>query len=130
MQLEFHNWEDKTILVAEDEDMNFFLIQEVFRKSKAKLIRAVDGQQAIDLFKKNPNIDLILMDVNMPELTGYEATKIIKKIRNVPIIVQTAYVIVNEKVEKNKFGFDDYITKPIKISKLLFIVGKFLNKSK
>ena len=80
MQTKYHNHADKIILVAEDEDLNYLLIQEIFKKNKVKLIRAKTGRQVIDIFKENSNIDLILMDIKMPEINGYEATRIIKEL--------------------------------------------------
>ena len=127
MSIQPNNWENKTILIAEDEEMNYLLIEEIFRKSKAKIIRAINGKQVIELFKVHPEIDLILMDIKMPEISGYEATKIIKKIRNVPIIAQTAYAMAGEEKESQKAGCDAYITKPIKVKYLLEIAEKFLN---
>lgn len=121
------NWESKKILIAEDEDMNYMLLEEVFRKTKAKLLRAIDGKQVVEIFKKNKDIDLILMDVKMPELNGYEATKIIKSLKNVPIIAQTAYAMSGEISESINAGCDAYITKPIKIKKLLNLVERFIN---
>lgn len=123
-----NNWKDKTILIAEDEEMNYLLIEEIFRKSKATLFRATTGKQVIEIFKAHPEIDLILMDIKMPEISGYEATKIIKEIRNVPIIAQTAYAMAGEEKESQKAGCDDYITKPLKVKKLLDIAAKYLNR--
>ncbi len=128
MQTKYHNHADKIILVAEDEDLNYLLIQEIFKKNKVKLIRAKTGRQVIDIFKENSNIDLILMDIKMPEINGYEATRIIKEIRDVPIIAQTAYAMAGEENKSKKAGCDEYITKPININKIRSIVEKYLNR--
>ena len=121
------DWEGKKILIAEDEEMNYLLLEEIFRKTKVKLIRAVNGKQVIDLFKQNIDTDLVLMDIKMPELNGYEATRIIKEIKNVPIIAQTAYAMSGEQNESIAAGCDAYITKPIKIKDLLELVKRFIN---
>jgi len=121
------SWKNKTILVAEDEDMNFLLIEEVFRKSDIRLIRAENGADAVSAFEQNPDIALILMDIKMPDMTGYEATSKIKAIRNVPVIAQTAYASANEELRCKAAGCDAYLTKPIQVKVLLDLVQKFLN---
>lgn len=108
----------KTILVAEDEVYNYFLIEEILSGPEYEIVWAQDGQIAVDMFKSRCDIDLILMDIKMPNLSGIEAMKIIKVINNsVPIIAQTAFAF--EEGRLMQYGFDDYITKPMNIDKLL-----------
>lgn len=121
-------WGDKTVLVAEDEDMNFMLIKEMFRKSDADILRAENGEEAVALFKKHPEVDLVLMDIKMPGINGYEATQEIKKIRNVPVIAQTAFAMAGEEKESYRAGCDEYITKPIRLEILMDLAKKYLNE--
>lgn len=103
----------KVILVAEDEVFNFKYIQEVLSNTELVLIHAVNGKEAVDFCQSNPEINLVLMDIKMPELTGDKAAQIIKKNRpDLPIIAQSAYVMPHE-IAKYDGIFDDYITKPI-----------------
>jgi PAS domain S-box-containing protein len=102
-----------TILVAEDEEYNFLFIKEVLIDQKLKLLRAKDGKETVDIFNANPDIDLILMDIKMPVMDGYEAAKIIKGQKpGQQIIAQTAYALQQER-EMYEGVFDDYLTKPI-----------------
>jgi CheY-like chemotaxis protein len=117
----------KTILVAEDEIYNFQLIKEIL-SNKYILISADNGLEAVKKFKQYPEIDLILMDIKMPEMDGVTAMKEIKKIRaDVPVIAQTAYALDDEKQEFMKSGFNDYITKPLNRIELLSKVAQYLN---
>ncbi|RIH65860.1 response regulator [Mariniphaga sediminis] len=105
--------DSKLILVAEDEDINWFFISKVLSKGNYKLIRAVNGKEAVEYCKKNPDISLVLMDIKMPEMNGFEALEEIRKIKpKLPVIGQTAYALPGD-VEQLKAVFDDYITKPI-----------------
>lgn len=120
------NWQSKTILIAEDTDMNYFLLAEVLKKTKAKLIRVKNGAEAIELVKSN-HIDLVLMDINMPIMDGYEATKQIKEYRDdIPIIIQTA-VHEDGKVKAEKAGADDFIAKPIDLKTFIGKLSRILN---
>ena len=121
-----YNWSKYTILIAEDLDMNFLFLSEGLKTTGIKIIRAKNGQEAIDICKSDDTIDLILMDINMPQITGFEATQIIKKEKNIPIIAQTALNIdeANEKAEKA--GCDDLILKPIKLKLFLSTINKYL----
>jgi two-component system sensor histidine kinase/response regulator len=122
------NWQNKTILIAEDETSNYLVLSHMLDDTKAKLIWAKDGQEVVDLFKKNPEIDLILMDIQLPIMNGYQATSEIKKIRkDIPIIAQTAYAMSGEKETSLKSGCDDYISKPIKPKDLILIISRHLN---
>jgi len=123
-----YNWENKVLLIAEDEDFNYIFLEEILIDTKVNLIRARDGQEAIHLFKSNPQIDLVLMDMQMPILNGYEATRSIKKLKNdIPIIAQTAYHYGEAYEEIMAAGCDDFITKPIDIGGLKSIIAKFLH---
>jgi CheY-like chemotaxis protein len=121
------NWQSKTILIAEDTDFNYFLLVEVLKHTKAKVFRVKDGQEALD-FVKNNDVDLILMDINMPRMNGYDATRSIKSLRNnIPIIVQTAMNFEEESEEAFKYGADDYIVKPIDLKTFISKIEKFLS---
>ncbi len=122
-----YNWEGKTFLVAEDEEDNFRYIEVALSLSNASLIWARDGKEAIEIFKKVNNIDLVLMDIKMPLLDGYSATREIKKIdSSVPVIAQTAYALSEEKEKSLAAGCDDYIAKPISYEDLLSTIHKFV----
>ncbi|VAW14498.1 hypothetical protein MNBD_BACTEROID01-1354 [hydrothermal vent metagenome] len=120
---------EKTILIVEDVQVSFEFLKIVLEKSGINIIWAKDGEEAIKLCKENTNIDLVLMDINMPFMNGYEATKKIKKIRpNLPIIAQTAYAIAGDKEKSLEAGCDDYIAKPIKLDILMAKIKIFLGE--
>ncbi|WP_462280605.1 response regulator [Salinivirga cyanobacteriivorans] len=124
---ETYDWSDIQILVAEDEQNNFMFIKEALKNTGAKIIWAEDGQKAVEEAQRNPKIDLVLMDIKMPKLNGYEATKQIKKIRSdLPIIAQTAYAMSDEKDLSLQAGCDEYLTKPIRPKKLLKKINQLL----
>ena len=121
-----YNWVNKNILVAEDIDVNYYFLEEVLKPTNAQLIRVSDGKDAVEFCKSN-NVDLILMDINMPNMNGYEATRNIKNINsNIPIIVQTAADYNDgEKLSKSA-GADDYISKPIDLKTFMNKLERFL----
>ena len=123
------NWRNKIILIAEDDDINYHFLEAVFADSQAQLIHVNDGVQAIDICHKIAKIDLILMDIKMPEKSGYEAIQEIKKFRkDIPIIVQTAYTQKEDKEKSFAVGCNDYITKPIDIERLLSLMRVWLSQ--
>jgi signal transduction histidine kinase/CheY-like chemotaxis protein len=102
-----------TILIVEDEYNNFLYLYELLQPTSIEILHATNGQQAIDMCRKNSAIDLILMDIRMPVMDGCEAAKIIREFRpGIPIIAQTAYTLEHENIE-NISVFNDYIIKPI-----------------
>ena len=122
------NWSDKTILVAEDKKINFEIIKETLSETGAEVLWAKNGQEAIDFISNNHKIDLILMDIQMPVVNGYEATKEIKKINNlIPIIAQTAYAMPQDSVKCIDAGCDDYISKPISLDQFIIKISRFLD---
>jgi CheY-like chemotaxis protein len=125
-----YDWSDKTILIAEDDESNVLLLKKALEKTHAEIIHAENGKEAVKLFRTNPDIDIILMDIRMPVMDGIEATTQIKQIdRNVPIVVQTAFTMSSEKEKSFKAGCDDYISKPINIKELFATVCKHIEKN-
>ncbi len=121
------DWGDKVILVVEDVDTNKIFFDAALRKTSAKILWAKDGQEAIDMYKEN-DIDLVLMDLQLPILDGYTATKEIKKLDSkVPIIAQTAHVMSGEREKCLEAGCDDYLAKPIRLQILMETLSKYLN---
>jgi len=121
------NWLGKTILVAEDVPSNFMFIEAALRRTKVRLLWVQDGRQAVTLALEDSQIDLVLMDIQLPELNGYEATAEILKVRpGLPIISQTAYALSGEKEKSLAAGCVDYIPKPIKSELLISTIGKYL----
>lgn len=122
------NWEEKVILVVEDVDTNKIFFDAALRRTKAKILWAKDGQEAIDIFKAN-KIDLVLMDLQLPVMDGYTATREIKKInKEVPVIAQTAHVMSGEREKCLEAGCDDYLAKPIRLQILIDTLSKYLNE--
>ncbi len=122
-----YNWEGKVLLVAEDEDFNFIFLEEILMDTKAKIIRARDGQEALDILEANPEVDLILMDMQMPIMNGYDATRNIKKFKSdIPVIAQTAYHYGEAYEEIMAAGCDDFVSKPIDIGGLKDMIERFL----
>ena len=124
-----YNWHDKKFLIAEDDLFSFKFLEGFLKQTKASIIHASDGAKAVELCKQNQEIDLILMDVQMPEMNGMDATRTIKSFRKeVPIIAQTANAIPEERQKCFEAGFDDFITKPINVKDLYAMIDKWLTK--
>jgi CheY-like chemotaxis protein len=129
----FNNYDfsGKKILIAEDEKTNYLFLEALLKRTKAELIWAETGKSALEACKNDDSIDLVLMDIKMPEMNGYEATPEIKKIRpNLPIIAQTAYALAGEKEKILSAGCDDYLSKPIMGKVLLEKIDNYLNQNK
>ncbi|MDD2820892.1 MAG: response regulator [Flavobacterium sp.] len=116
---------NQTILVAEDDSINFLLLKKILELKNYKVLRASNGQEAVDMCSSNPNIDLVFMDIKMPILDGFKALKKVKKNRpNLPVIAQTAYSSAEDKEKINNAGFVDYITKPLNKEKIFELLEK------
>ena len=115
------------ILVAEDDVFNQELIKAILDEWDIDYTIVANGEEAVENVKKN-NYDFIFLDINMPKMNGVEAVKEIKKIKNVPVIAMTANAFKEDVDSYFKAGFDDYISKPIKLSKLQRIFRKYVNE--
>jgi signal transduction histidine kinase len=123
------DWCLKTILIAEDEELNFLLLQEGLRVTGISVLWARTGRKSIEMVTHHPEIDLVLMDIKMPDIDGYQATRMIKSKRpNLPLIIQTAYALSDEKNRSISEGCDEFLTKPINRPLLLRTMSKYLNK--
>jgi CheY-like chemotaxis protein len=125
--VELLKFPDKTILVVEDDESSYVLLEVLLKALDVNFLWAKNGVEAVEVATNNPDVNLILMDVNMPVMNGYEASTIIKKTNpNLPIIAQTAYAIAGDKEKALAAGCDDYIVKPIKRQNLYKLLAKYL----
>ncbi|MBW8330914.1 MAG: response regulator [Prolixibacteraceae bacterium] len=126
-----YSWEGKSVLIVEDNETSNIYFEAALRKTKASLIWAKNGMDAVDIVKQSEKIDLILMDINMPKMDGIEATRIIKKLRpETIIVVQTAFVLSGEERLCMDAGCDEFITKPIRLKYLLDTINRYLAVAK
>jgi signal transduction histidine kinase/CheY-like chemotaxis protein len=124
-----YTWKDKVILIVEDDVVNFRFLEALLQDKAVQILHASNGLQAVELCRTISKIDLVLMDLKMPEMDGIEATRQIRSFnRRVPIIAQTAFVMDNELQQCHDAGCDDHITKPIDIKEFLEKVDKFLRE--
>jgi CheY-like chemotaxis protein len=113
------------ILIAEDDAESAILLTMIIQKFNKEAFKARTGLEAVDICRKNPDIDLILMDIQMPEMDGYEATRQIRKFNHsVVIIAQTAFALSGDKELALEAGCNDYISKPIKRKLLMETINK------
>lgn len=127
----YKNLESKTILIVEDDEASYKYLKIVLEEYGTNIIWAKDGKTSIKYCKENANIDIVLMDINMPEMNGYEATKEIKKFSpNLPIVAQTAFAIAGDREKAIDAGCDNYIPKPIDKDELLEMIHQHIKKKK
>jgi CheY-like chemotaxis protein len=102
------------VLIVEDDMSSRLYLNKILEKTGAILLYALDGQEAIDVATENSDIDIILMDIQLPVMDGYESAEKIRLLRNdIIIIAQTAYGLLGDTEKILSAGFDDYIIKPI-----------------
>jgi two-component system cell cycle response regulator DivK len=122
------DWSRKGVLIVEDEASNFMVVESMLKKTKIEVYWAKNGEEAIDLFRKNiRKIDVILMDIKLPKMNGFEFTEEIRKIsESVPVIALTAYALPKEEHLIRQEDFDDYMAKPIIRDKLLRVMSQHM----
>jgi CheY-like chemotaxis protein len=102
------------VLVAEDEESNYLLMEVIVRKSGSQYLHAMNGAEAVEICKQRPDISLVLMDIKMPVLNGIEATKLIRDFRpELPVIATTAFAQTGDETRILQMGFNAYYAKPI-----------------
>ena len=115
------------ILIVEDEPLNSELLEVLLKRKKISYLLAVDGLEAMEIFEKHPEIDLVLLDIKLPNLNGETVLIKMKALRpNIPIVVQTAYVFEEDKKRFFEIGGDDYISKPLNKDLFYAILSRWL----
>ena len=117
------------ILIAEDDEVSELLLEEELITVGKEILIAKTGFDAVETCKNNPDIDLVLMDIRMPGMNGYEATRQIRKFnKEVVIIAQTAYGLTDDREKATESGCNDYISKPMDENKLETLIQKYFGK--
>ncbi|MDA3952589.1 MAG: tetratricopeptide repeat protein [Bacteroidales bacterium] len=121
------DWKNKVILLAEDKRINYDLVKETLSITNVDIIWAKNGKEALSHVENKIKIDLILLDIQMPVMDGYECARQIKQITsNIPIVAQTAYALPQDSYKCFDAGCDDYISKPISLNQFLIKLDKYL----
>jgi CheY-like chemotaxis protein len=123
--LDFHG---KRILLVDDKEMNREVAREILKMMNLCVDEAKDGGEAVEMYRKNPHYDLILMDIQMPVMDGYSATREIRSMDggNVPIVAMTANAFSQDVKASKSAGMNDHVSKPIDIEKLQAVVAKWV----
>ena len=122
------DWTGKTILIAEDDTINYNLLNIMLRPVKANIVWAKNGLEAVNQFNEDPTIHAILMDIQMPVMDGNEAILRIREFnKEVPIIVISAYTSMDIKEKALKAGANEFINKPVQSSRLIDTIDKLIS---
>ncbi len=118
----------KVILIVEDTETSNRFYNAALSRTNAKLLWALDGEEALVKLNENADIDVVLLDLNLPGISGFDVLKRIRKTnKDLSVIVQTAYVLSGEEAACYELGANDFITKPIMLVQLLSSLEKYLN---
>ena len=124
---DIRSWKGKKMLIAEDDHSNYYFLYEALKDTGVEIFWAKNGAETLEIFRREEDLDLVLMDIQMPVMNGYECTRIIKEERpEVAVVAQTAYAMSGEREISRQAGCDDYLSKPIKVSELLDIIAKHI----
>lgn len=125
--METYNWEDKQVLVAEDVETNFLLVQAILKKTKINITWVVNGKGVFEHLEAGLKPDLLLLDIRMPEMDGYE---VIEKLKaedyEIPVIALTAYAMREDEEKIRQYGFNAHVAKPIKSKLLMDTMATYL----
>jgi len=119
----------KTVLVVEDNELNMKLFHDLLEAHGIDTVQTRDGNAVLDLARKHKP-DLILMDIQLPEVSGLDVTRWLKKdseLKGIPIIAVTAFAMKGDEQKIREGGCEDYISKPISVSHFMDVVNKYLN---
>ncbi|HSQ46182.1 MAG TPA: response regulator [Lutibacter sp.] len=124
-----HQAKDLKILIVEDDETSEKMLEIMIENFCKSPLIAIDGLEAVRLCKENPDIDFVLMDIKMPELNGYEATKKIREFnKDIIIFAQTAYALPGDREKSIEAGCNDYISKPYNQTELIRLIDKYIMK--
>ncbi|MCB9001592.1 MAG: response regulator [Bacteroidales bacterium] len=113
------------ILIVDDDNISNLLLENILKVITSQILKAHSGNEGVELFKANSDIDLIMMDIKMPGMDGYQATKLIREIsKDVIIIAETAFALTGDEDKALAAGCNNYISKPIISDKLFSIIKK------
>ncbi|MFP4621668.1 MAG: response regulator [Bacteroidales bacterium] len=121
------NWNGKNILLVEDDPVSMEYFKEVLAPTRVGILVAENGEQALKQFGGDVSPDLVLMDIQLPDISGLEVTREMKRVKpQIPIIAQTAHAMTEDREKCIRAGADEYISKPIAIDDLLVIINRFI----
>jgi signal transduction histidine kinase/DNA-binding response OmpR family regulator len=122
-------FEDKKVLIVDDDVRNVFALASVFEGRGMEVLFAENGREGLDALRKNPDVDLVLMDIMMPEMDGYETTRAVRdmpEFKALPIVALTAKAMKGDREKSIASGASDYITKPVDVDQLLSLMRVWL----
>ena len=118
----------QTALIVEDDELSAFLLERILINQFQNLLYARNGKEAIEMCRNNPEINLIMMDIKMPEMDGYEAARQIRKFnQKVMIIAQTAYSSSEDREKALKLGYNEFISKPFNKISIMKVINSVFN---
>jgi CheY-like chemotaxis protein len=121
------NWTGKLVLIVEDTVDNYLYLKILLSGHGLLVLHAASAAEAIELFHANPEIELVLMDIQLPDDSGLNLTKKLKRLNpDLIIIAETAFAMLGDAHKCKEAGCDDYLSKPISAAKLLEVMGKYL----
>ncbi len=124
-KIDHEKFHGKKVLVVEDDPISTEFLKEVLLALNVEMISTISGEQAISLCSGDASIDLVLMDIRLAGIDGYETTRAIKALNpGLPVVAQTAYALQGDREKALRAGCDDYISKPIRISRLMEILDR------
>lgn len=127
--MENNRFNDLKVLIAEDDRASQILLKDIFRYYTSEIIIAENGQEAIDTCRQNPDVSLILMDIRMPLMNGYDASKEIRNFnKDVVIIAQSAHMLSDNDNDLKISGCNGYISKPIRKAVITRLLEKYFCK--
>ena len=132
MPIDLDSFKDTNILLVDDDVRNIFALTSVLEERGIHILVAENGREALDVLDQSENVDLVLMDIMMPEMDGYEAMKQIrskKALKNIPIIALTAKAMKGDRQKCIDAGASDYLAKPVDIEKLVSLLHVWLSNS-
>jgi two-component system cell cycle response regulator DivK len=125
-----YNWKGKKVLIVEDDPAGSFLLSEILAHTEIEVRQVENGKEAVEICRNDPGIDIVLMDMQVPGMSGFDAVVEIRKIRReLPIIAQSAFIYGEEKERALRVGCNAHISKPLNTFQLLGTMHRFLHNT-